>query len=308
MEDTTLAQIILDKIKKENENFQLPTNTDLFYHFRSTLNLSEKKISKILAFLKDSNCIFVLNLKKQNPNFSLPGLDAYVVADSYIAESLFTKYQKELELQYNAMYRKSLGYQQILSRVLDEISTIQNQSVLELFSFCILLEDIRKMMKHHPERYEESKRIATLKDMIRDSETPLSFNPDRNYSSSEPVSISTIYIEPQTEVEADVRNEESKSKVKTKWELMAELYSVPFLLRIHFRKKEYSIIQQLLLSSKIRAAEDLKMVAVTCSNLLSKTSLEATLRMELNNLRNLAMKKLLDEVKTPVFNDLELVI
>ncbi|MBW0432336.1 hypothetical protein [Leptospira yasudae] len=308
MEDTTLAQIILDKIKKENENFQLPTNTDLFYHFRSTLNLSEKKISKILAFLKDSNCIFVLNLKKQNPNFSLPGLDAYVVADSYIAESLFSKYQKELELQYNAMYRKSLGYQQILSRVLDEISTIQNQSVLELFSFCILLEDIRKMMKLHPERYEESKRIATLKDMIRDSETPLSFNPDRNYSSSEPVSISTIYIEPQTEVEADIRNDESKSKVKTKWELMAELYSVPFLLRIHFRKKEYSIIQQLLLSSKIRAAEDLKMVAVTCSNLLSKTSLEATLRMELNNLRNLAMKKLLDEVKAPVFNDLELVI
>ncbi|TGL76493.1 hypothetical protein [Leptospira yasudae] len=308
MEDTTLAQIILDKIKKENENFQLPTNTDLFYHFRSTLNLSEKKITKILAFLKDSNCIFVLNLKKQNPNFSLPGLDAYVVADSYIAESLFSKYQKELELQYNAMYRKSLGYQQILSRVLDEISTIQNQSVLELFSFCILLEDIRKMMKLHPERYEESKRIATLKDMIRDSETPLSFNPDRNYSSSEPVSISTIYIEPQTEVEADVRNEESKSKVKTKWELMAELYSVPFLLRIHFRKKEYSIIQQLLLSSKIRAAEDLKMVAVTCSNLLSKASLEAALRMELSNLRNLAMKKLLDEVKAPVFNDLELVI
>ncbi|MCG6168953.1 hypothetical protein LFX25_13975 [Leptospira sp. FAT2] len=308
MEDTTLAQIIQDKIKKENENFQLPTNTDLFYHFRSTLNLSEKKISKILAFLKDSNCIFVLNLKKQNPNFSLPGLDAYVVADSYIVESLFTKHQKELELQYNAMYRKSLGYQQILSRVLDEISTIQNQSVLELFSFCILLEDIRKMMKLHPERYEESKRIATLKDMIRDSETPLSFNPDRNYSSSEPVSISTIYIEPQTEMDVDLRAEEHQSKPKTKWELMAELYSVPFLLRIHFRKKEYSIIQQLLLSSKIRTAEDLKMVAVTCSNLLSKTTLEATLRMELNNLRNLAMKRLLDEVKAPVFNDLELVI
>ncbi|PJZ28961.1 hypothetical protein [Leptospira kmetyi] len=310
MEDITLAQIILDKIKKENENFQLPTNTDLFYHFRSTLNLSDKKVVKILNFLKDSNCIFVLNLKKQNPNFSLPGLDAYVVADSFLAESLFSKFQKDLELQYNAMYRKSLGYQQILSRVLDEIATIQNQSVLELFSSCILLEDIRKMMKAHPERYEESKKIQTLKDMIRDSETPLSFNPERNYTTAEPVSISTIYeVESHPENDSYIANAETvKSKAKTKWELMAELYSVPFLLRIHFRKKEYSVIQQLLLSSKIKSTEDLKMVAVNCSNLLSKTSLEGSLRMELNNLRNLAMKKILDEVKSPVFSDLELVI
>ncbi|MBM9502587.1 hypothetical protein JWG44_20235 [Leptospira sp. 201903071] len=306
MEDTTLAQIILDKIKKENENHQLPTNTDLFYHFRSTLNLSERKIGKILNFLKDSNCIFVLNLKKQNPNFSVPGLDAYVISDAYLIDALFSKFQKNLELQYNAMYRKSLAYQQILAKVLDEISTIQNQTVLELFSFCIILEDIKKLMKTNPERYEESARLSTLKEMIRESETPLSFNPERNYSKANPVSISTIF-DPESQ-EEESANLESKPKLKTKWELMAELYSVPFLLRIHFRKKEYAIIQQLLLSSKIRTPEDLKMVAVNCSNLLSKNSLEANLRLELNNLRNLAMKKLLEEVKSPIFDDLQLVM
>ncbi|TGM52900.1 hypothetical protein [Leptospira adleri] len=306
MEDITLAQIILDKIKKENDNHQLPTNTDLFYHFRSTLNLSERKISKILAFLKDSNCIFVLNLKKQNPNFSVPGLDAYVISDAFLIDVLFSKYQKNLELQYNAMYRKSLGYQQILAKVLDEITTIQNQSVLELFSFCVVLEDIKKLMKANPERYEESNRLSTLKSMIRDAETPLSFNPERNHSTVEPVSISTIF-EPEIQEEESVALE-SKPKLKSKWELMAELYSVPFLLRIHFRKKEYAIIQQLLLASKISAADDLKMVAVNCSNLLSKNSLESKLRLELNNLRNLAMKKLLEEVKTPIFDDLEMVM
>ncbi|MBM9579613.1 hypothetical protein JWG45_20920 [Leptospira sp. 201903070] len=306
MEDITLAQIVLEKIKKENENHQLPTNTDLFYHFRSTLNLSERKISKILSFLKESNCIFILNLKKQNPNFSVPGLDAYVISDAYLIDALFSKYQKNLELQYNAMYRKSLGYQQILAKVLDEISTIQNQTVLELFSFCIILEDIRKIMKTNPERYEESSRISALKDLIRESETPLSFNPERNYSSAETVSISTIY-EPESQEEKSI-DFESKPKLKTKWELMAELYSVPFLLRIHFRKKEYAIIQQLLLSSKIKTSEDLKMVAVSCSNLLSKNSLEASLRLELSNLRNLAMKKLLEEVKSPIFDDLQLVM
>ncbi|AOP35033.1 hypothetical protein A0128_14965 [Leptospira tipperaryensis] len=306
MEDITLAQIILDKIKKENENHQLPTNTDLFYHFRSTLNLSEKKISKILNFLKDSNCIFVLNLKKQNPNFSVPGLDAYVVSDSFLIDVLFSKYQKNLELQYNAMYHKSLGYQQILAKVLDEIATIQNQTVLELFSFCIVLEDIKKLMKADPERYVESNRLSTLKDMIRDAEIPLSFNPERNHSTVEPVSISTIF-EPEMNAE-ETSALDSKPKAKSKWELMAELYSVPFLLRIHFRKKEYAIIQQLLLSSKIKTPDDLKMVAVNCSNLLSKSSLESKLRLELNNLRNLAMKKLLEEVKSPIFDDLELVI
>ncbi|MDV6236057.1 hypothetical protein CH379_010525 [Leptospira ellisii] len=308
MEDITLAQIILDKIKKENENQQIPTNTDLYYHFRSTLNLSEKKITKILNFLKDSNCIFVLNLKKQNPNFSVPGLDAYVVADAFLIDSLFSKFHKNLELQYNAMYRKSLGYQQILARILDEIATIQNQTILELFTFCVLFEDIKKMMKAHPNRYEETERIKTLKELIRESETPLSFNPERNYNSAEPVSISVIF-EPEEPVSVVEENAaEPTNKTKTKWELMAELYSIPFLLRIHFRKKEYAVIQQLLLSSKIKAATDLKMIAVSCSNLLSKTTLESHLRLELNNLRNLAMKRLLDEVKSPVFSDLELVI
>ncbi|XDD51026.1 hypothetical protein AB3N59_04395 [Leptospira sp. WS92.C1] len=308
MEDITLAQIIFDKIKKENENFQLPTNTDLFYHFRSTLNLSEKKFTKILNFLKDSNCIFILNLKKQNPNFSVPGLDAYVIADSYITDRLFAKFQKDLELQYNAIYSKSLGYQQILGKVLDEITRIQNQTVLELFSFCVLLEDIKKMMKANQKQYEESKRIATLKEMIRDSEVPLSFNPDRNYNSAKPVPISMIYDPDTSEIQEETNSEDSKSKTKTKWDLMAELYSVSFLLRIHFRKKEYTIIQQLLLSSKIKAAEDLKMVVVNCSSLLSQTALETKLGTELSNLHDLAMKKLLEEVKSPIFNDLELVI
>ncbi|TGK34503.1 hypothetical protein EHQ12_05535 [Leptospira gomenensis] len=307
MEDITLAQIILEKIKKENENQQIPTNTDLYYHFRSTLNISEKKITKILNFLKDSNCIFVLNIKKQNPNFSVPGIDAYVVADSFLIDSLFSKFHKSLELQYNAMYRKSLTYQQILTRILDEIATIQNQTILELFTFCVLFEDIKKMIKTQPDRYEETERIKTLKELIRESETPLSFNPERKYNSPETVSISVIF-EPDPPAAMEESLPDSTNKTKTKWELMAELYSIPFLLRIHFRKKEYSVIQQLLLSSKIKAAADLKMIAVSCSNLLSKNTLESHLRLELNNLRNLAMKRLLDEVKSPVFGDLELVI
>lgn len=266
-----IATFIRDENLKGKE--RVPSSDTLVKKFMVHYNLSEDQIKKYILQLKETHYIFIINSVMPDSSLFVQGMDSYVCAEQSVLSELKHFAEQKLIQIYEATYYKRKTGHQISKELYHRIKELNNTALGKALIENTMIEDFLRQIAANAFEYTESWKKEKLYKLYRDEEEPSGHGTvDSNYS--------TIT---------------QKDNSSNKWTKSVNQFSIPFLIRIHFRKYEFILIKKMIISGKINQLNDLIYIRNLLKDIEKNTEQDILLKYHLDSiieLRRIAQAKI----------------
>ncbi len=262
-------------IKEENTRGKerIPSSDSLIKKFMVHYNLTEEQIKKFILHLKETHYIFVINSVISDPSLFVQGMDSYVYAEQSILNDLkhFTE-QRLMQIYESTFYKRKTGYQ-ISKELYHRIKEFNNTNLGKALIENNMIEEFLRLIAANAFEYTESWKKEKLFKLYREEEEHPGQNPGEHHYTPN----------------------YKKDTTSNKWQKAVNHFSVPFLIRIHFRKYEFNLIKKMIITGKINQLNDLIYIRNILKDLEKDTENDIVLKYHTNDiieLRRIAQAKI----------------
>ncbi len=267
-----ILQDIANLIKEENlrGKERIPTSETFI---KKMMNLHSKTAEEIFTFLdnlKELHFIFIISLVQPDQDLYLEGVDGYVYADvSVLNEVKHNSEQKLVTAYENTLYKRKSAFQ-ITRELFNKVKEYNNTELGRALNETVMIEDYLRIIASNAFEYSDSYRKEKLYKLFKEDEPALLSHHEMfsDEESSQHAPEKQRYFDPSN----------------SKWAKAANQFSVPFLIKIHFRKYEFDVVKKLINTSKISMLEDLIFIRNTLKFLETQLDKDIILKYHIDKI------------------------
>lgn len=274
-----IANSVKDENLKAGSKERIPTSETFIKKMVTTFGKTVDEVKDSLEILTEVHYIFIITLVQPDPTLFVQGVESYVFADVSILNELKHYTEQRLSQEYERTYYKRKTAFQITRELYPRLKEFNNTQLGRCLNEAVAVEEFIRVITQNAFEYTDSWRKEKLYKMTRSE--------DDFYTGQE-------YYD---DIDISVPNESGRPREagNSKWAKAVNAFSIPFLIRIHFRKYEFDVIRKLLVTGKINRMEDLLFIRNSIRDLEKQIDKDTILKYhteKMTELRRLAQAKI----------------
>jgi hypothetical protein len=246
-----ILQEIANQIKEENlrGKERIPTSETFIKKMMTQHSKTAEEIFTCLDNLHELHFIFKISLVQPDQELYLESVEGYVYAEASVLNDVKNQSEQKLVAAYeNTLYKRKSAFQ-ITRELFNKVKEYNNTDLGRALNETVMLEEFLRIISSNAFEYSDSYRKEKLYKLFKEDEPAI-----------------LSHHEMYTEDELSPSNTEKQRYFdpgNSKWSKAVNQFSVPFLIKIHFRKYEFDIVKKLINTQKITMLEDLVFIRNT---------------------------------------------
>lgn len=269
---------------------RIPESDSFLRELANTLALDEQKVEQYLQVLRDSNNIFIFDISKADEERGVDPLEGYVVASRDLVEELFSLHDERLHKYYAKEYNRDKSTDAIVKEILPQMRTLNNTALGNLVNIVSMLREFLYYLQNNPQDYEEDIRSQLLKKQLQEKKL-WQEEADQKKSDGEVVveshegqvaGQSGVDLRQELDSgfsEIPISSDSDLYGIRLDFEKAIKIYGLYFIIRHHFKKYQFRLVEEYVLKNKYFDVTELKQIRDLLKEYIKKINSDTRLAL-----------------------------